>query len=418
MKKILEMLLIATMVVSLSTLVEASMMNAPDVYGLTARGMGVGNAMTAYPGDISDAYFNPAGVALINSGEISLGYIYADPYLQITTQGKTYNDIVPLNRIGEIGYALNLTRLLNRQVVLAQELSVDNNLRTLAEFDDGANPNGNFFRYGYTNLMLLTSVGINVLPWLYVGYGISAYLGANTTMNTTTTLNGQTSNSSISLGTDGKFSSLAGILLTPLGGLVTVGITYREGHIFNLGPISANANATVGGSTLSSLPLDLYFKDGFVPTQWAFGFSFRPSDRLRFMFDLTYYQWSWLNKLESSGDYAKTDISLNMKDTYAPRIGLELQPIDNLYTRIGYQYLPSPLHGSTGTLNWVDSPQQVWSIGAGYNIAPISPEYPISIDAVYQYHYLNKTSFPFSSGYSAQAKGDINTLGVTLTLRF
>jgi len=418
MKKILEMLLIATMVVSLSTLVEASMMNAPDVYGLTARGMGVGNAMTAYPGDISDAYFNPAGVALINSGEISLGYIYADPYLQITTQGKTYNDITPLNRIGEIGYALNLTRLLNRQVVLAQELSVDNNLRTLAEFDDGANPNGNFFRYGYTNLMLLTSVGINVLPWLYVGYGISAYLGANTTMNTTTTLNGQTSNSSISLGTDGKFSSLAGILLTPLGGLVTVGITYREGHIFNLGPISANANATVGGSTLSSLPLDLYFKDGFVPTQWAFGFSFRPSDRLRFMFDLTYYQWSWLNKLESSGDYAKTDISLNMKDTYAPRIGLELQPIDNLYTRIGYQYLPSPLHGSTGTLNWVDSPQQVWSIGAGYNIAPISPEYPISIDAVYQYHYLNKTSFPFSSGYSAQAKGDINTLGVTLTLRF
>jgi|YelNatPaOPRAMG01_1025707.scaffolds.fasta_scaffold24276_2 long-subunit fatty acid transport protein len=418
MKKILEMLLIATMVVSLSTLVEASMMNAPDVYGLTARGMGVGNAMTAYPGDISDAYFNPAGVALINSGEISLGYIYADPYLQITTQGKTYNDIVPLNRIGEIGYALNLTRLLNRQVVLAQELSVDNNLRTLAEFDDGANPNGNFFRYGYTNLMLLTSVGINVLPWLYVGYGISAYLGANTTMNTTTTLNGQTSNSSISLGTDGKFSSLAGILLTPLGGLVTVGITYREGHIFNLGPISANANATVGGSTLSSLPLDLYFKDGFVPTQWAFGFSFRPSDRLRFMFDLTYYQWSWLNKLESSGDYAKTDISLNMKDTYAPRIGLELQPIDNLYTRIGYQYLPSPLHGSTGTLNWVDSPQQVWSIGAGYNIAPISPEYPVSIDAVYQYHYLNKTSFPFSSGYSAQAKGDINTLGVTLTLRF
>ena len=417
MKKVSVLFLVA-MMGYLSTPAMASMMNAPDVYGLTARGMGVGNAMTAYPGDISDAYFNPAGVALINSGEISLGYIYADPSLQITANGKTYNDIMPLNRIAEIGYALNLSRLMNRQVVLAQELSVDNNLRTLAEFDDGANPNGNFFRYGYTNLMLLTSMGINVLPWLYVGGGISAYLGANTTMNTTTDLAGHTSNSSISLLTSGKFSSLAGILLSPLGGLVTVGITYREGHIFNLGPISANATSTVGGSPLVSLPLNLYFKDGFVPTQWAFGFSFRPSDRLRFLFDLTYYQWSWLNKLESSGDYAKTGINLNMKDTYAPRVGLELQPLDNLYARIGYQYLPSPLHGSTGTLNWVDSPQQIWSIGAGYNISPISPEYPVSIDAVYQYHYLNKTSFPFSSGYSAQAKGDINALGVTLTMKF
>ena len=417
MKKVSVLFLVA-MMGYLSAPAVASMMNAPDVYGITARGMGVGNAMTAYPGDMSNAYFNPAGLALINSGEISLGYIYADPYLQLKANGKTYNDIVPLNRIGEIGYALNLSRVINRQVVLAQELSVDNNLRTLAEFDDSASPTGNFFRYGYTNLLLLTSIGANIYRWIYVGYGIGAYLGANTAMATNTDLAGHTSNSSISLLTNGKFSSVAGILLTPMDGMLTVGLTYREGHIFNLGPISANANATVGGSTLSSLPLNLYFKDGFVPTQWALGVGFRPSDRLRVLFDLTYYQWSWLNKLESSGDYAKTGINLNMKDTYAPRLGVEVQPIDNLFARIGYQYIPSPLHGSTGTSNWVDSPQQVWSLGAGYNLTPLSPEYPVSIDAVYQYHYLNKTSFPFSTGYSAQASGDINVLGVTLTMKF
>lgn len=418
MKKVMTVLFTLTMMLGFANAGTASMMNAPDIYGITARGMSMGNALTACPADISDAYFNPAGIALINSGEISLGYIYADPYLQITANGKTYNDITPLNRIAEIGYALNLSRLMNRQIVLAQELSVDNNLRTLAEFDDGANPNGNFFRYGYTNLMLLTSLGVNILPWIYVGGGIAAYLAANTAMSTTTDLAGHTSNSSISLLTNGKFSSLAGILLTPLGGLFTIGLTYREGHIFNLGPISANATSTVGGSPLVNLPLNLYFKDGFVPTQWAFGFGFRPSDRLRFLFDITYYQWSWLNKLESSGDYAKTDINLNLKDTYAPRIGLELQPLDNLYARIGYQYLPSPLHGSTGALNWVDSPQQVWSLGAGYNLTPLSPDYPISIDAVYQYHYLNKASFPLSSGYIAQTNGDINTFGITLTLRY
>ncbi|MGC8901370.1 MAG: hypothetical protein ACP5OF_07925 [bacterium] len=181
MKKLMFMLVTVTVLFKFVSAGVASMMNAPDVYGLTARGMGVGNAMTACPGDISDAYYNPAGVALINAGQISLGYIYADPSLEITANGNTYNDIKPLNRIAEIGYALNLSRLMNRQVVLAQELSVDNNSRTLAVFDDGANPNGNFFRYGYTNLMLLTSMGINVLPWLYVGGGISAYLGANTT---------------------------------------------------------------------------------------------------------------------------------------------------------------------------------------------------------------------------------------------
>ncbi len=418
MKKLSGLAIVAVMMAFMTVAARASMMNAPDVYGITAKAMGMGNAMTACPADISDAYFNPAGLALLDASEISLGYIYADPYLQISTQGQTYNDITPLNRIGEIGYALNLSRLLNRQVVLAQELSVDNNLRTLAEFDDSASPNGNFFRYGYTNLMLLTSLGVNIYKWLYAGYGIGAYLGANTVMATNTDLAGHTSDSSITLLTNGKFSSVAGILLTPLGGMVTVGLTYREGHIFNLGPISANANATVGGSTLSSLPLNLYFKDGFVPTQWALGVGFRPSDRLRVLFDLTYYQWSWLNKLVSSGDYTKTGINLNMKDTYAPRLGVEVQPLDNLYARIGYQYLPSPLHGATGVLNWVDSPQQVWSIGAGYNLTPLSPEYPVRIDAVYQYHYLNKTSFPFSSGYSAQAKGDINTLGVTLTMKF
>lgn len=418
MKRISIVLFAVSMAVYLSTSAIGSMMNAPDVYGLTARGMGVGNAMTAYPGDISDAYYNPAGIALINTSEISLGYIYADPNLQITANGSTYNDIKPLNRIIEIGYGLNLSKIVKRPAVLVQELSVDDNINKLAAFDDGASANGNFFRYGYTNLMLLTSLGVEVLPWVYVGYGISAYLGANTTMNTTTTLNGQTSNSSIDLGTNGKFSSLAGLLLTPLNGLVTVGVTYREGHIFNLGPISANSVATVGGSTLSTLALNLYFKDGFVPTQWAFGIGVNLADRLRFLFDLTYYQWSWLNKLESSGDYAKTGINLDMKDTYAPRVGIEVQPIDNLYARIGYQYLPSPLHGSTGDLNWVDSPQQVWSIGAGYKFTQLNPEYPVSIDAVYQYHYLNKTSFPFSSGYDGQAKGDINTLGVTLTMKF
>ncbi len=424
MRRLFSVLLLAAFVAGVTTVAQASMMNIPDEYGITARGIGVGNAMTAYPGDIGAAYYNPASLALIDTGVMSMSYIYADPSLKLTVNNTTYNDIKPLNRPLLIGYGLDLSKMLDTPIYLAQILSVDDLIstvkggRTLVDFSDGASPAGNFFRYGHSNMMMLTSMGINILPWLYAGYGISLYLAANTVMNTTTDLAGNTSNSSIALSTSGKFSSLAGILLTPMNGKLTVGVTYREGHIFNLGPISADATSTVGGSTLVNLPLNLYFKDGFVPTQWALGVGYKPLSYLRVLFDLTYYNWKWFNKLVSSGDAAKTGISFNLKDTYAPRIGIEAEPIENLYTRIGYQYLPSPLHGSTGTLNWVDSTQQVWSIGVGYTMAPASPKYPVSIDAVYQYHYLNKTSFPFSSGDIAQAKGDINAFGVTLTMSY
>lgn len=417
-------LLISAFVAGSTAPASGSMMNIPDEYGITARGTAMGNAMTAYPGDISGAYYNPASLALINSGIISTSYLYADPFLQIRADGQTYNDIKPLNRPVMLGLGLDLSKMMGRPLYLAQVLSVDDLVstikgsRTLVDFNDGASQTGNFFRYGHANMMMLTSVGAQILPWLYAGYGLSLYLAANTAMNTTTDLAGNTTNSSIALATSGKFSSLAGILVTPMSGRLTVGLTYREGHIFNLGPISANAVATVGGSTLSNLPLDLYFKDGYVPTQWAFGIGYKPLSYLRVLFDLTYYDWTWFNKLVSSGDAAKTGIAFHLKDTYAPKFGVEVQPIKNLYARAGYQYLPSPLHGSTGTLNWVDSPQQVWSIGVGYTMTPLNPKYPVSVDAVYQYHYLNKTTFPLSSGAGAQAGGDINALGLTLTLSY
>ena len=397
----------------------ANMNFIPNTYGLSARGMGMGNPLTATTSDVAMTFFNPASLGMLQNSQAALGYTYAQPSFQSKRTGKTYPTFDRTNRLLVADLLISMRHVFpsaSRGLSLGVSLTLDDNGATFINFADHRSSRGQFLRYGGSSATIIAGLGVEVLPILTLGAGAIVQMEAKVHMALSTDLEGRSNNESFDQIARTVISPTLGILL-PLD-VLSIGLTWRGESQGQIGPIKADTLAQVGGSDLATLPLEVSFRDSFIPMQLAGGFHYNVRDNLLVAFDLTWMQWSRFVDFARKQDDARDDIKFDFDDTVVPRAGIEYTVKERHAIRAGYSYEATPVK-KIGTfrpyknLNVVgfvilDNDKHVASLGYGYTlVAPGKIKYPMHFDLGLQGQFLAPRTARTSDGVRYTTAGTL-----------
>ena len=402
----------------------------PNQYGLSARGMAMGNALTAATGDSAMTFFNPATLGTLDYSRVTLGYVYGQPRFTSKRAGADSVEMDTVNDLVNLDLLLSFKNLLTggkRGISLGLSLTLDDNGSTFIDFADHRSDSGQYLRYGNSSATIVTGLGVEVMPWLMLGAGAIIQLEAEVQMNIDTDLEGNTINES--------FDQVASTVITPTAGVLVpwndwaFGAAWRAESVGQVGPIAADTLAIVGGSDLATLPLEVSFRDSFIPMQTAAGVQWNGLPELKIVFDVTWMQWSRFVDIVEENDDARDDIDFDFNDTFVPRLGAEYIWKGAHALRAGYSYEMTPIEG-IGTFSpsqhlnvngyvFLDNDKHVASVGYGYTLrAPGVIRYPIRFDLALQLQYLVPRTEETSDGVKYDSEGMLWAGGFNVTFGF
>jgi long-subunit fatty acid transport protein len=422
MKRLSVVTTIVFIWVAFSGIASAGLIFIPTTYGMSARSVGMGNAMTAVGGDFSTAFYNPAALGKLETNQIDFSYLYAAPNLK----GGPENDssaesFDSANKLTIIGFTMNLSTLLKKPhgLGLGFDIMVDNNMKSFMEFDDVRNDNGQFIRYGLSSVTMAVGVGAEIIPQLYVGGGGFIMIKGKNKLIAQTDMGGNTQEEQIQVSAEPAIAPMFSIF-APIHDMVTLGAIYRGKGQAEFSSINASTEALVSESPLTDLNLLMAFKDTYVPQQAALGVSVRPVEQLLIAVDTTWANWGDYDDEISKGDVVKEDGKFTTKDTYTPRIGFEYKPVSTAALRLGYFYEQTPfVKPGSGNVVFLDNDKHGISLGASHDITYIpAMRYPVTIGAAYFFHHLVTRTVDTDDGLKYKSSGDIQGVIGSLTFRF
>lgn len=402
--------------------------NISEVFGLSPKATGMGNAFTAIADDFSACYYNPAGLAQSDHHQFTVGYTFCQPRFK---QYRLSNPNVPKEkeevnfRSIIFGTLVDLTRIINTRghnLVLGVAATAGDNFLSGWRFHDWNPEVPRFIRHGdYMNRAhVYSGVGLEVLKGkLYVGAGINFWQNINVPKLTlkTNLLNQEVLEREAIIGADAEISPIFGILIKPFPWL-SLGYTYRDEwsldlpadltDIIALGPIEIPAEIKILG------------RDYFLPWNMTVGMAVRPLERLLLSVDVTYYHWSSFDLPMWEGKYPEWD------NTVLPRLGVEYRVWEELVLRAGYYYEKSPIPDQSNVpSNHLDFNKHVVSTGLGYSftklpfVGELPLSYPISVDTFFQYQIMEDRTQIKSNGQPGwRIEGYQTALGIGISSGF
>jgi long-chain fatty acid transport protein len=392
--------------------------NVADTYGLSPKGMGMGNAMTAHVNDWTSVFYNIAGLGRTrhflegaSRSELYVGYLITMPQTgldipQRYSETRTY----ATNADKDLGFgsfilgtALDLNSICQMPHIISSSrfglaLSIGDDL-TIAKVRDIEPQTHNYLRFGKEaqQMLLITGVGMGFSDDSFgIGLGIKSTFGGNGVLlledvNVGTDPQTPRVQSNMDLELQ-KPSWVAGLYIdfrklnTPLNRL-SLGLAYKQKSFFKLAPLNTLSVVEVGGIPLN---LNLSVFDYYQPTSFTAGFSYILSDRCKFAMDIEYQTWSDY-KVSNNQSVNYGGILPDLYDILIPKIGLEYKanPKTNVY--LGYYYQPSfiPDDAVDGEVNWLENDKHVASIGISRDTGKWAVlKKPMVLHAGYQFQYL------------------------------
>ncbi|HPM77614.1 MAG TPA: outer membrane protein transport protein [bacterium] len=404
-----------------ATAAQAGLTFIPNTYGLSAKSIGLGNAMTAVGGDYSAAYFNPAALGAIGVNQIDLNYLMANPDFTGGVKNGEEVEFDTANKVVLIGFTMNLSKLFKSEhgLGLGFDVAVDNNLKSFLNFEERRDDRGQFLRYGLSSVTMITGLGVEILPQLYLGGGGYIMVKGENKLVAETDMAGNTKQEEIQVSAEPAIAPIVS-LYAPVHPLITLGATYRGRGMAEFSDIDAATKALVSDSPLTQLNLVMGFKDGYVPQQAAFGVSLYPVKDLMVAVDLTWANWADFAEEVKDGDVVKDDADFETKDTYTPRLGVQYRAWRNLQLRAGYYYEQTPfVEPGLGDAAVLDNDKHVASLGAAYDVdfIPFMAQ-PLTVGASYFYHHLAPRTVENGDDVEFESSGSLHGVVGSLTLRF
>ncbi len=419
--KYFSSLCVIAIVVAAAAWATAGQINVPAEFGLTARGIGMGNAMTAVADDTGLVYHNPAAMAAMTNSHFGFSYLFAKPNFQGGQKGEL-KEFTESNNILLNTLVLDLSRLLRSRRPFAAGLFVDfdRNGRQLMYFSDARFDDGRFYRYGRASTVGIASVALGVTDWLNIGGGVLAMQHSFVDYQYRTDLVGNSELEGIAREDRLNYSPILSLFLDFQS--VDIGLTYRGENYSRVGEVTIESEATVGEADLTSIPISMQFQDSYAPQNIAVGVSLKPLDDLKISLDGTWYNWGRFDDQVAENDSPRQDVDLDFVDVYSPRLGLEYFLAKSLPLRAGYGYLPTPMRkpGSNRHI-YLDNNRHVMSLGLGYLFTDLPPfELPLSLDVAFVHQYLTPSTYDSADDEATefQSKGNLNGGIVSLTFRF
>jgi hypothetical protein len=333
------------------------------------------------------------------------------------------------NNMPLVGLRLNLSSMtsLGRDIGFGLAIGLDDNLRGLLSLSDAPSASGQFLREGRRQLLLGAGLGVEVIPKLRAGAGILLSVAASAQLQFRTSLSGQTSREAMAMDVGPRFSPVLGIVVGPWEAGPVKGLSFAASYrtaSWQGVRVEALAEARLGSSPLTTLPLEMKFVDAYRPEELSFGLQ-AALGRFTGHFALEYSRWSRLGAVLEAEDTVRGPAGLSFVDVLSPRVGAQVSLPYQLEARLGYAYEASPLKDPPASfLNAVDNSRHVVSVGAGYTVPAntVLLRHPLSLDVAYQAQLLASRQLTLlaedGATLDALAGGAVHALNFTLTLRF
>jgi len=389
-------------------------------FGLSPRGIGMGNAVSAVADDFGAVYYNPAALALSPGSSFSFGYFYTTPRVRVgTPQGPGRLVFTTHMNAPVIGYRQNLRGVFpekwGRNLVVALAVASSDNFKTgtLVETLLYEDPQLPVFGRVQDMLVMSGGVGVEVNRWVLLGAGMrfaATYDAANITavMNLA---NGETAVQKLEVNADTEAQPLAGFLLRPGGGLQVAGVWRRGGSPIKL--LGKGGGTAVLGPLELPMSLALAFQDFFSPDEFSGSAAVAVSEKLLLAFDLTWARWS-----RYDAPYGHSPPGEPFRDIFIPRFGAEVVLSEQFRVQGGYYWHPSPVKGAQPYTAFLDTDQHVFSAALEW-VQPIGGvlKHPLRIRGYVQYQHLPRRTLETVHGPTS-VWGYITNIGGTVEFRF
>jgi long-chain fatty acid transport protein len=401
---------------------QAGLIFIPTTYGLSARSAGLGNAMTGVGGDYSTTFYNPAALGSIKTNQLDFGYLLAVPDFKGGPEGDS-NAVKfdTANKALLVGFTMNLSNMFKNKhgLGLGFDMVLDNNTKSFMNFEDVRSEKGQFLRYGLSSVTMVTGLGVEIIPQLYVGGGGFIMVKGKNKLIADTDMGGNTSQEEIQVSAEPAIAPM-GSVFAPINETVSIGAIYRGKGVAEFSSINAQTEATVSQSPLTELNLMMAFKDTYIPQQAALGVAVHPVKPLMIAMDGTWANWGDYDDEVKEGEVVKDDAKFKTRDIVIPRIGIEYLPVESVALRLGYFYEMTPFKDPGIGQNVVlDNDKHAVSIGASHHMAYIPGlAHPVTIGASYFLHHLVPRTVEAGDGTKFKSGGNLQGLIGTLTLRF
>jgi long-chain fatty acid transport protein len=410
-----------------------------DTFGVSAKGMALGNAMVSMTEGWESVYYNPAGLALGRDIEVSFGLLCGLPNLKVaykegpeekqkksslsgapldTLAGPVFGLVIPVQKCTPkklpMPWALGVGLFVPRQALVTSRVVGDG-----YPFDVIFNERNN-------TLSLYTGLATRITPAFYLGVGLAAQLVTPVEMLFTS---GGAQNAVDLEARFGSPSFLFGFLIRPTE-RIRIGIVYRDEtkvrsqwdtrvktqYILRYGSRPGSYIALYDDQTLST-----DYVTGYTPEAVTFGLSYKLVERVRLSGEATWYHWG------GYGGPSGTGLPFEFNDVWVLRLGLLYRLRRDLDLRFGFFYEPTPVSNQGQGFYPIGNDRYVPSAGIGYTFK--DPwgvlAKPVALDAYFQFHALKAEEFkraippnPFTLSQDVTSKGYVINLGCNVTLHF
>jgi long-chain fatty acid transport protein len=384
----------------------AASASAFQLWEQNASGLGTAYAGSAAVADnASTVFFNPAGMTQLSGFQLSAGVAGVKPHFEFKNEGSSGLLGTGGNGGDAGGWAAVPNAYFSVQLApnwfLGFGVSAPFGLSTEYE-------NSNWIgRYQAIKSEIKTvnynpSIAYKVNDKVSLGFGID-YQTINAEMTSATPLGTYRVK-----GDDSAWGWNAGALFT-LSPAMRVGISYRSAIDYTL-----EGTRSVG-ATSSSAKADIKLPDTFILSVWQ-----QVSDRWEAMGDLSYTNWSTLDKLKIQ-HATGTDVEpFNYKDAWRFAWGAAYKATENSKVKFGIAYDRTPTTNNDRSARAPDNDRIWFSLGGQYNAGKIG-----KIDIGYAYLFLKdpsiaqtKTFGPASSTLRGRYDDSAHILGVQYSVGF
>ncbi|NUN13699.1 MAG: outer membrane protein transport protein [Myxococcales bacterium] len=372
---------------------------AQDLFGYGARATAMGGAVVALCYGFESVYYNPAGLAVDASKQLTIGYQGSFFALDVDGGAPGADNAADVDRAGGVVIGavvpLPLPDPIFDRIVLGIGLFVPDRLILRAYVPKPYTPDFVVLGNRANTVAIQGAAGVKITDWLYAGLGVRALATLVGDISVAPNAFGQLG-STVKDELLATYSLTAGFRVGPLYG-------FSAGFVFR-GEQKSSFDLPIRADLGDSFPLEvptMYIRGiaQFDPMQLGGSVSWSMGPMFSAEAGLLYRQWSAFGRPIENVTPATPQIpSPRFADTLSPRFGAEsewsLGPEWSLTGRLGYVYEPTPVPQQRGANNYLDNERHISSLGIAARYSPTSLQqshdkgFSIQLDLTFQHHAL------------------------------
>ncbi len=363
MKKLLSLTALLTILAFGSSLFA----NGLSLNSIGTRALGMGGAFVGLANDGTALYWNPAGLAKLNSSILVFGtdvipfgtYKYKAAGIDAKTVTNHY-----ISPNFFFNYRMN-NLALSFGVYVPAGLGAEWNGREVIALTQGLGPFDWMSKIGVINFS--PGIAYQVTEQFSIGVAANIYYAMFDLKRPHSQL--------LDLNQDGTPETLPQYSeeSTGLGYGVTIGLKYDASKKLSVGATFRTATKVTmsGTGELLDLPMEMksdFDRDVTWPMWIAGGLAYHPSKSVTLTLDAQYSNWKALDKLTAKYKQwnQESEFTLNWKDATQIRFGAEYAPCGMYAVRVGYYYDPAPAPDETLNFLFPSSTNHVVTGGFSY----------------------------------------------------